>query len=105
MRVAPAVHSLGLVVGGIAQKPAVVAGRIEPREILKLSVAFGHDVVDVAPAARFVRRLIGALRVRHLLKVYRLAIREGKGAHHGREPARRACLRPADQAPLPPRLT
>jgi FtsP/CotA-like multicopper oxidase with cupredoxin domain len=48
---------------------------IEPREILKLSMAFGHDVVDGAPAARFVRRLIGALWVRHLLKVYRLAIR------------------------------
>jgi pyruvate/2-oxoglutarate dehydrogenase complex dihydrolipoamide acyltransferase (E2) component len=51
-------HSLGLVVGGIAHKPAVVDGRIEPREILSLTVAFDHDLVDGAPAARFVRRLL-----------------------------------------------
>jgi pyruvate/2-oxoglutarate dehydrogenase complex dihydrolipoamide acyltransferase (E2) component len=51
-------HSLGLVVGSIAWKPAVVEGRIEPREILSLSVLFDHDVVDGAPATRFVRRLV-----------------------------------------------
>jgi hypothetical protein len=54
----PPMHSLGLVVGSIAQKPAVVNGRIEPREILNLTVTFDHDVVDGAPAARFVRRLV-----------------------------------------------
>ena len=51
-------HSLGLVVGSMAWKPAVVDGRIEPREILNLTVAFDHDVVDGAPATRFVRRLV-----------------------------------------------
>jgi pyruvate/2-oxoglutarate dehydrogenase complex dihydrolipoamide acyltransferase (E2) component len=51
-------HSLGLVVGSIAWKPAVVEGRIEPREILNLTVLFDHDVVDGAPATRFVRRLL-----------------------------------------------
>jgi pyruvate/2-oxoglutarate dehydrogenase complex dihydrolipoamide acyltransferase (E2) component len=50
--------SLSIVVGGIAWKPAVIAGRIEPREILSLTVAFDHDVVDGAPATRFVRRLL-----------------------------------------------
>ena len=54
----PPAHSLMLVVGGIARKPAVVEDRIEPREILNLTVAFDHDVVDGAPAARFVRRLV-----------------------------------------------
>jgi pyruvate/2-oxoglutarate dehydrogenase complex dihydrolipoamide acyltransferase (E2) component len=54
----PPMHSLFLVVGGIAHKPAVVDGRIEPREILSLTVAFDHDVVDGAPAARFVQRLV-----------------------------------------------
>ncbi len=49
---------LGLVVGGIAWKPAVVEGRIEPREILNLTVTFDHDIVDGAPATRFVRRLV-----------------------------------------------
>jgi len=51
-------HSLSLVVGSINWKPAVVEGQIEPREILNLTVLFDHDVVDGAPATRFVRRLI-----------------------------------------------
>ena len=51
-------HSLDLIVGSTAWKPAVVEGRIEPREILNLTVLFDHDVVDGAPAARFTRRLV-----------------------------------------------
>lgn len=51
-------HSLGLVVGSMAWKPAVVEGRIEPRQILNLTVLFDHDVVDGAPATRFTHRLI-----------------------------------------------
>jgi pyruvate/2-oxoglutarate dehydrogenase complex dihydrolipoamide acyltransferase (E2) component len=51
-------HSLSLVVGSVAWKPAVVEGRIEPREILNLTVMFDHDVVDGAPATRFTRRLV-----------------------------------------------
>jgi pyruvate/2-oxoglutarate dehydrogenase complex dihydrolipoamide acyltransferase (E2) component len=31
---------------------------IEPREILNLTVMFDHDIVDGAPAARFMRRLV-----------------------------------------------
>jgi len=54
----PATEVLGLVVGSIAQKPAVVEGRVEPREILHLTVTLDHDVIDGAPAARFVRRLV-----------------------------------------------
>ncbi|UCD97759.1 MAG: 2-oxo acid dehydrogenase subunit E2 [Chloroflexota bacterium] len=56
--VTPTPQSLGLVVGGIAWKPAVVEGRIEPREMLNLTVMFDHDVVDGAPATRFTRRLV-----------------------------------------------
>jgi pyruvate/2-oxoglutarate dehydrogenase complex dihydrolipoamide acyltransferase (E2) component len=51
-------HSLDLVVGSIAWKPAVVEGRIEPREILNLTVVFDHEVIDGAPAARFARRFV-----------------------------------------------
>jgi len=54
----PTFHPLGLVVGGIVWKPAVIEGRIEPREILNLTVSFDHNVVDGAPAARFTRRLV-----------------------------------------------
>lgn len=56
--ISPTFHPLGLVVGGIAWKPAVVDGRIEPREILNLTVSFDHNIVDGAPATRFVRRLV-----------------------------------------------
>jgi pyruvate/2-oxoglutarate dehydrogenase complex dihydrolipoamide acyltransferase (E2) component len=51
-------HSLFLIVGSITRKPAVVDDRIEPREILNLTIGFNHDVVDGAPAARFVRLLL-----------------------------------------------
>ena len=54
----PTMHPLGLVVGSIAWKPVVVEGRIEPREILNLTVTFDHDIVDGGPATRFVRRLV-----------------------------------------------
>jgi pyruvate/2-oxoglutarate dehydrogenase complex dihydrolipoamide acyltransferase (E2) component len=54
----PTLNSLGLVVGSISWKPAVVEGRIEPREILNLTVSFDHDIVDGGPATRFVRRLV-----------------------------------------------
>jgi pyruvate/2-oxoglutarate dehydrogenase complex dihydrolipoamide acyltransferase (E2) component len=56
--ITPNGHSLDLVVGTISRKPACVGDRIEPREILNLTVAFDHDVVDGAPAARFVERLV-----------------------------------------------
>lgn len=58
-------HSLALVVGSIACKPAVIEGRIEPREILHLTVVFDHDVVDGAPAARFTRRLVELIECGH----------------------------------------
>jgi pyruvate/2-oxoglutarate dehydrogenase complex dihydrolipoamide acyltransferase (E2) component len=54
----PATEALAVIVGSIAFKPAVVSGRIEPREILNLTVVFDHAIIDGAPAARFTRRLI-----------------------------------------------
>jgi pyruvate/2-oxoglutarate dehydrogenase complex dihydrolipoamide acyltransferase (E2) component len=51
-------HSLDLVVGSTSWKPAVVEGRIEPRQILNLTVVFDHHVIDGAPAARFTRQLV-----------------------------------------------
>jgi pyruvate/2-oxoglutarate dehydrogenase complex dihydrolipoamide acyltransferase (E2) component len=51
-------HTLGLIVGGIAQKPGVHDGHVEIREYLNLTLAFDHDVVDGAPATRFARVLV-----------------------------------------------
>jgi pyruvate/2-oxoglutarate dehydrogenase complex dihydrolipoamide acyltransferase (E2) component len=44
-------------VGGIVERPAVRDGRLEEREHLCLTVSFDHDLVDGAPAARFISRL------------------------------------------------
>jgi pyruvate/2-oxoglutarate dehydrogenase complex dihydrolipoamide acyltransferase (E2) component len=51
-------HVLDLVVGGTAWKPVCVDSRIEPRELLDLTIIFDHDVIDGAPAARFTRHLV-----------------------------------------------
>jgi len=51
-------HVLDLVVGGAARKLVGVDGRIEPREMLSLTIIFDHDVIDGAPAARFTRKLV-----------------------------------------------
>ncbi|HEY7488429.1 MAG TPA: 2-oxo acid dehydrogenase subunit E2 [Streptosporangiaceae bacterium] len=50
-------HTLHMVAGGIARRPAIRGGRLAEREYLSLTVGFDHDIVDGAPAARFVERL------------------------------------------------
>ncbi len=49
-------HTLQITLGGIAEKPGVVAGRIEIREYLSITMSIDHDIVDGAPAARFAQR-------------------------------------------------
>jgi pyruvate/2-oxoglutarate dehydrogenase complex dihydrolipoamide acyltransferase (E2) component len=58
-------HTLGVTVGGIATKPGVVDGRIEPREYLHVTLDFDHDIVDGAPAARFAARLQELIETGH----------------------------------------
>lgn len=65
----PLPYSLGLVVGSTAWKAGVVEGRVEPREILNLTVMFDHDIVDGAPATRFTRRLVELIESGHGLEV------------------------------------
>ncbi|MFN8536416.1 MAG: 2-oxo acid dehydrogenase subunit E2 [Thermomicrobiales bacterium] len=55
--IAPMNHTTTLVVGGLARKPGLIDGRIEAREFLCLTLTLDHDIIDGAPAARFVRRL------------------------------------------------
>ncbi len=59
--ITPTNYTLQLTIGGIGQKPGVVNGEIEPREYLSITATFDHDVVDGAPAARFVQRLKEAI--------------------------------------------
>lgn len=55
-------HTLGITVGGIAQKPGVHEGEIAIREYLNLTIGFDHDVVDGAPAARFAKAFVELLQ-------------------------------------------
>ena len=54
-------YPVGLTVGSISRKPGVVgtgeSARIEVRDMLALTVTLDHDVIDGAPAARFIARL------------------------------------------------
>jgi pyruvate/2-oxoglutarate dehydrogenase complex dihydrolipoamide acyltransferase (E2) component len=50
-------QSLMMTVGGIGVKPGVVDGRIAIREYLSLTISLDHEIIDGAPAARFIRRL------------------------------------------------
>jgi pyruvate/2-oxoglutarate dehydrogenase complex dihydrolipoamide acyltransferase (E2) component len=67
-------HTLDVAVGGIATKPGVVDGSIAIREYLCVTLSFDHDIIDGAPAARFVSRL------RELVESG-YALHQGEGEH------------------------
>ena len=50
-------HTLQITLGGISEKPALLSGQIENREYLCVTISIDHDIVDGAPAARFIQRL------------------------------------------------
>ncbi|UCH05817.1 MAG: 2-oxo acid dehydrogenase subunit E2 [Candidatus Thorarchaeota archaeon] len=54
-------HALNIAVGGISERPGYVGEKVEKREYLSLTVTLDHDVVDGAPATRFVARLVELL--------------------------------------------
>ena len=54
-------------IGRIAKRPAVVDGQIVPRDLMYLSLAFDHRVVDGAPAAQFLRRVKECLEAPYVL--------------------------------------
>ena len=54
-------HNLFFALGTITRKPWVVENRVEIREILNLTAGFNHDVVDGAPARRFMQQLVRRL--------------------------------------------
>jgi pyruvate/2-oxoglutarate dehydrogenase complex dihydrolipoamide acyltransferase (E2) component len=45
--------SLEVIVGGMTQRPRIVDGEVAIRDVLDLTLAIDHNVVDGAPAARF----------------------------------------------------
>lgn len=50
-------HSLQLTLGGIGDRPGVVDGQVAVRKMMSVTVSFDHDLIDGAPAARFIRDL------------------------------------------------
>ena len=54
-------------IGRIAKRPAVVEGQIVPRDLMYLSLAFDHRVVDGAPAAQFLQRVKECLEAPYVL--------------------------------------
>lgn len=49
-------YTTNILLGGIAQKPAVIDDQIVVRDFLSLTIGVDHDIIDGAPAARFVNR-------------------------------------------------
>jgi len=47
-------HTLGITLGGIGKKPVVINDEIKIREHMSVTLSFDHDIVDGAPAARFI---------------------------------------------------
>ena len=56
-----------LTVGGIEKRTRTQGDRLEEREILCLTGSFDHDIVDGAPAARFMNQLLETLTSGSLL--------------------------------------
>ena len=50
-------HTLDFALGGVVKRPGIVDGKIAVRDYLRMTVLVDHDVVDGAPAARFISRL------------------------------------------------
>jgi pyruvate/2-oxoglutarate dehydrogenase complex dihydrolipoamide acyltransferase (E2) component len=50
-------HTLQITLGGISEKPVLKNGQLENREFLCVTISIDHDVVDGAPATRFIQRL------------------------------------------------
>jgi pyruvate/2-oxoglutarate dehydrogenase complex dihydrolipoamide acyltransferase (E2) component len=50
-------HTLQITLGGMEEKPGVVGHQIEVRKYMGVTVSFDHDLIDGAPAARFMHRL------------------------------------------------
>lgn len=48
--------TVNVAVGSIVERPCARDGQLESREHLCLTVTFNHDIVDGAPAARFLKR-------------------------------------------------
>jgi pyruvate/2-oxoglutarate dehydrogenase complex dihydrolipoamide acyltransferase (E2) component len=54
-------HPVCIGIGAVTPKAVVLNGRIEAREVLHMTVLVDHDVVDGAPASRWISTLVRAM--------------------------------------------
>jgi len=54
-------HPLSIGIGSLSKKAAIYKGEIQKRDILHLTIAIDHDVVDGMPALRFVDELVSMM--------------------------------------------
>lgn len=54
-------HPVCIGVGAVTPKAVVMNGAIEPREVLHMTVLVDHDVIDGAPASRWISTLVRAM--------------------------------------------
>lgn len=68
--------TVAVAVGGIVERPVLNEEQLENREFICLTTTFNHDIVDGAPAARFLKRFSQYLTNTDLLR----GLLEGQGA-------------------------
>jgi pyruvate/2-oxoglutarate dehydrogenase complex dihydrolipoamide acyltransferase (E2) component len=61
-------YTLGVTLGGIVERPVWLAGQIEAREHLCVTLSFDHDIVDGGPATRFTQHFKELLESGHGLE-------------------------------------
>jgi len=54
-------HPVCIGIGAVTSKAVVMNGGIEPREVLHMTVLVDHDVIDGAPASRWISALVKAM--------------------------------------------
>ncbi|MFH1811612.1 MAG: 2-oxo acid dehydrogenase subunit E2 [Pseudomonadota bacterium] len=64
-----AAATVAVTVGSLFEQPVLRDGQLENREHLCLTLSFDHDVVDGAPAARFMKRFCELLASGELVPV------------------------------------
>jgi pyruvate/2-oxoglutarate dehydrogenase complex dihydrolipoamide acyltransferase (E2) component len=62
------IHPICFALGTVIKKPGVIRSQMEIREYLPMTILFDHDVVDGAPAARFLSRLTKIIENGELIK-------------------------------------
>jgi len=60
-------HPLSIGIGTLNKKPAIYQGEIQKRNILHLTIAIDHDVIDGVPAMHFVDALVSRMEAGSVL--------------------------------------